>query len=387
MKNRYDKPKSRIGKSLSVFFVLLMLAFVITTSGCLDYNGNDEEMNADSQDIGKDTDVSSDEGDDAVEDTEQVYFSASDDTETKSGTEPPVEKIVVPMTTDDDRRGKKSSSSSTVSTSTSSVMVSVISVTGAGSATSVVVGQALQMNADVVPVDATDKNVTWSVINGTGYATINADGLLTAIEVGNVTVKATANDASGVSGALEIIIDPAPVTGISVEGEGNVASVVNGQTLQLNAVVTPSDATDSSIIWSVINGTGEATIDQTGLLTAIEAGNVTVTATANDTSGVFGTLEIVIEPILVTSISVEGGGCAQSVANGQTLQMYAIVTPSDATDSSVNWSVINEVGEATIDQTGLLTAYKEGYVLVKATANDASGAEDGLWILIYDNVT
>ncbi len=60
------------------------------------------------------------------------------------------------------------------------------------------------------------------------------------------------------------------------------------------ATVSPANATNKSVTWSVVNGTGQATISATGLVTAITNGTVTARATANDGSGVFGTLVITI---------------------------------------------------------------------------------------------
>lgn len=62
------------------------------------------------------------------------------------------------------------------------------------------------MLANVSPANATNKTVTWSVINGTGSAEIDADGVLTALTSGTVNVKATAKDGSGVEGTIEITI-------------------------------------------------------------------------------------------------------------------------------------------------------------------------------------
>ncbi len=58
------------------------------------------------------------------------------------------------------------------------------------------------MSAAVLPSNAANKTVTWSVANGTGQATISSTGLLKAVSNGTVTVKATANDGSGVYGTL-----------------------------------------------------------------------------------------------------------------------------------------------------------------------------------------
>jgi hypothetical protein len=74
------------------------------------------------------------------------------------------------------------------------IPVTSVTVNGAGGATTISVnGGTLQMSATVLPIDADDLTVTWSVTNGTGSATISATGLLTALTDGTVTVKATSN--------------------------------------------------------------------------------------------------------------------------------------------------------------------------------------------------
>jgi uncharacterized protein YjdB len=74
-------------------------------------------------------------------------------------------------------------------------------------------------------------------------------------------------------------------------------------TYQVTATVLPTNATDKSLTWTI---TGPATINQSGLVTATGNGTATVTATAKDGSGVFGTLPVVItgQKILVTGITL-----------------------------------------------------------------------------------
>ena len=91
--------------------------------------------------------------------------------------------------------------------------------------------------------------------------------------------------------------------------------------------------------------------------------------------------------ILVTDITVSGEGGATSIdVNGGTLQMLAEVLPENATNPTVFWSVINETGLATIDQTGLLqatgTSIGNGTVWVKALSVDGSGVADSIQITI-----
>jgi hypothetical protein len=85
------------------------------------------------------------------------------------------------------------------------------------------------------------------------------------------------------------------VSSITVSGNANATTISTmGGTLQMAAVVLPSDATNATYTWTVQNGTGTASINSTGLLTAISNGTITVTATANDASGASGTKIITI---------------------------------------------------------------------------------------------
>lgn len=85
------------------------------------------------------------------------------------------------------------------------------------------------------------------------------------------------------------------VSEISVSGANGASAITTyGGTLQLSASVSPANATDTTITWSIQNGTGQASISSTGLVTGIANGTVTATATANDGSGVSGTFNVTI---------------------------------------------------------------------------------------------
>jgi len=257
------------------------------------------------------------------------------------------------------------------------VLVTQITVSSAGGATEIETGETLQFSAQVLPSDATNKSVTWSVTNQTGTATITQTGLLTATSAGTVNVVATAQDGSGVTGSKQLTITEPEVlvTQITVTSEGGLTEIETGETLQYSAQVLPSDATNKSVAWSVTNQTGTATITQAGLLTATSAGTVNVVATASDGSGVTGSKQLTITApeVLVTQITVTSTGNVTEIETGETLQYSAQVLPSDATNKSVTWSVTNQTGTATITQAGLLTATKAGTVKVVATAQDGSG--------------
>ncbi|MEK4295513.1 glycosyl hydrolase family 95 catalytic domain-containing protein [Paenibacillus sp. FSL R5-0914] len=269
----------------------------------------------------------------------------------------------------------------------------------------------LQLGATVLPANATKKSVIWSVhevdgITATDKATINQTGLLTAVKDGTVKVIATATDGSGVHDEMDISIsgqtdiidpgtDPVNVGRITITSSGNVSTITakNG-TLQLGATVLPDNATNKSVTWAVygVDGTTEtdiATIDVSGLLTAVKDGTVKVVATAVDGSGVQGDMVITIsgqtdiidpgtDPVNVEKINITSAGNVSTItAKNVTLQLGATVLPDNATNKSVTWAVFEADGrtptnKAIIDVNGLLTAVKNGTVKVVASAMDGS---------------
>ena len=85
------------------------------------------------------------------------------------------------------------------------IFVNSINVQAQGGGSSITTqGGSLQMSATVLPANATNSTFTWSVKNSN--ATINASGLLAALNDGIDTVVATANDGSGVTGMKAISI-------------------------------------------------------------------------------------------------------------------------------------------------------------------------------------
>lgn len=84
------------------------------------------------------------------------------------------------------------------------------------------------------------------------------------------------------------------VTGITVAGMGGVSTITEADgTLQLIATITPENATNKAVTWTV-DDPSKAEVSSTGLLTAKADGTVNVTATAKDGSGVTGKLAVTI---------------------------------------------------------------------------------------------
>lgn len=99
-------------------------------------------------------------------------------------------------------------------TSKNEVLVTSIQVSSEGGLTEIDTGDSIKFFVEVLPEDATNKEITWDITDGSGSAAITQEGLLTALGEGSVTVVATAQDGSQVSGNMQISINDSS-TGIN----------------------------------------------------------------------------------------------------------------------------------------------------------------------------
>lgn len=156
------------------------------------------------------------------------------------------------------------------------VPVTKVEITGAES---VKVGGRIQLAAVITPDDATEKDVTWSVTAGGGFAEIDANGVLTGKAKGWATVTATAGGISGTH-EVEVIEGSGEVVHVTgVELDKNELELTAGGSATLTATVTPATADDQTVTWSSDNAA--ATV-KNGVVTAVSAGTANITVTTND---------------------------------------------------------------------------------------------------------
>lgn len=139
--------------------------------------------------------------------------------------------------------------------------------------------------AEVCPTYANCTQVEW-YSNNTSVATVNASsGYIYARGAGTTRIYARATDGSGMSDYITVTVNQKVyVNNIQV----NKSSLIlyKGNTYDLSATVSPSNADNKKIRWYSCN-TSIATVNSsTGLVTARAAGQVAIYATAQDGSGV-----------------------------------------------------------------------------------------------------
>lgn len=117
------------------------------------------------------------------------------------------------------------------------------------------------------------------------------------------------NTATEIVRTVNVVSDNVPVTGIS--GLPTALTLTEGQSYQFTEVFSPTNPTNKGVVWSLTNSSFGSTT-QSGLFTASEAGQVSITVTANDTTnGVF--TDTCIITIVEASVSINNGGTLSSV--------------------------------------------------------------------------
>lgn len=226
---------------------------------------------------------------------------------------------------------------------------------------------------------STDEGVTWTRVNDDDHqygGLANGQAVIGDMNVFGRFYMSASGRGIIYGESSETCVPTNIVPYISVDGETSTqaayTSVVNGATVKLS----PEPASGGSWNWSGPDSFTSTEREVT--ISDIQSGGI-YTVTYTDANGCVSaaqtfSLAVVEQAVWVKSISVKGTGEVTTIdqENG-TLQLIASVSPVNATNQSVTWSLSKNTSIATISSTGLLTANSDGVVTVRATAKDGSG--------------
>ncbi len=185
------------------------------------------------------------------------------------------------------------------------------------------------------------------------------------MEVGDVpgkTVRIQLQKEGALSLAeVQVYIAPVEVTGLDIEESS--LSIQLEESYQLNAIVSPPNATLQELIWTSTRNS-VATVDSTGLVMGNGIGSATISATT--LNGDFtATCKVTVTEIQVTSIIISHHSA--SLFPGDTLQLSASIVPENAGDTTVRWES-DDINVASVDTEGKVIALAEGSVTVTASS-------------------
>ena len=214
---------------------------------------------------------------------------------------------------------------------------------------------------------------TWSS-SRPDVATVNASGLVTAIAPGRAEITASSGGVSGIAvvtvlvngpGAASIVVTPDVATLISLGATQQFkATAIDANGIVLTGVVFQ---------WASSNG-AVASVNGTGLATALGAGATAISASANGVTGV-AVLGVSLPPTLPQFIIVSPASAllttigATQQFNAVAFDAMGVIVPS----ASFTWSSSNPA-VATVAANGVATAVSQGIVSIVATTAGRTGS-------------
>jgi len=242
-------------------------------------------------------------------------------------------------------------------------LVSVTSVSLNASSLALKTGMTSQLVATVSPPGATNQAVSWTSSN-TEIATVNSSGLVTGVAAGSATVTVITADGSYTATANVTVT--VGVASVSLNIVTTTLSIA--QTVQLVATVLPSNAPNKSVTWSTSNS-GVATVNSSGLVTAVGGGVATITVTTVDGSH---TATATVTVSVATGVAVRSITLNKVIINiprNATFQLVPTILPANATNKAVTYSS-SIPSIATVSPTGLIQGVKRGTSIITVTTVD-----------------
>lgn len=229
------------------------------------------------------------------------------------------------------------------------------------------VGGSLQLEVSVGPADTTERDsLTWSSSNES-VATVDENGLVTAVAYGYATISATDGEQySSVRDSIQITVNKR-VQGITLSEAAKVVKLSDGP-FTLTATITPADSFNGAIAWSS-SDTDVATVDANGRVTPKAVGEAFINASAGNLSAQCFLTVLASDEDVVPVESVTLDKSVASITGKGTVKLSATVLPMDATYRSIRWTSSNE-SVATVDIDGTVTSQGRGSAIITATSLD-----------------
>lgn len=196
---------------------------------------------------------------------------------------------------------------------------------------------------------------------------VDEHGNLVAVNAGTAEVALSSENGKIYdSGIITVVVTP---TGISMPDTVTLSMGTNINA-SVEATVVPEDATDV-VIEYVSSDEAVATVDNTGYITAVAAGEADITASVVDT-GLAATCHVIVTPAIE---SLDISKSSMTMKPGATNTLSVTVSPEDANISGMTWTSSDEA-VATVDQEGNVTAVADGTATITATIGETTASCD-----------
>ena len=268
-------------------------------------------------------------------------------------------------------------------------------------------GEQMILEAVCTPEDASIPKVTWKS-NKPSVATVDENGLVTALSRGEVTIEARSADGTDVAGTIRLNVaqkvtkvtlnrknlvilepdDPILADLLAQLPDGipqltdPVIAVLAGRGVNLSAECAPGDANNRKVTYASSDD-GIAKIINPSTLRGVAKGKCDLTVASAQNPEIQEHFHVlVIEPVKQIQITAQ----EKSVFAGEQILLSAACTPETASIRKVSWNSRNP-SVATVDENGLVTGLKKGDATIEAKATDGTDVSATIRIHVAQQVT
>ena len=247
--------------------------------------------------------------------------------------------------------------------------VNSVAISSENDVDAIKVGEKLQLTATVEVEGDAAKTVSWKS-SDTSVATVSSKGLVTAKKAADeVIITATSTVDKTKSATFSLTINEADgVVSVTIIGAEDGDQVKVADSIFLGTQVAVTGDASKEVVWETSNSS-IATVSQSGMVTGVDEGTVTITAKAKDDISKSDkvTLTIWCDPHIV-SIAVSGEPQNGEVALNTTLALSAEITKKGNPATDITWSSSNTSVAEVDAKTGVVTPKSEGTFTITATA-------------------
>lgn len=245
------------------------------------------------------------------------------------------------------------------------VIQPVESIVISSNSLSILAEESTVISASIVPSTANNKDITW-FSSDKSVATVDDHGKITAIKGGQAVI--TAASAENPEIKAECIVKVLqPTTGINLDKSS--LELIEDESAQLSATILPENATNKSVNWTS-SDVSVAMVSPDGTVYAVKAGQATIMATTVD-GGFVALCKVTVKAKTTLAESLSLSTTNSEIAIGETLQLSAIILPKNTTNKRIRWTSTN-TDIATVSESGLVSAVKEGNAQIIASTTDGS---------------
>ena len=238
-------------------------------------------------------------------------------------------------------------------------------------------GKQLTISATLYPTDATNRK--WEMTTSDANVARVSGTTLTGRSAGEclVTVRSVQNPEVCVAYRVLVV---EPVTRVKVTGTEKTIYV--GETLVLEATVTPTNATIQGVTWSS-DREDNASVDQNGVVYGVSKGSAVIKARAADGSGQYGTYTVTVKQ---QPESITLNKDVVTLKTGNYVTLTPTVLPSTTDDKSVVWYSSDE-SVAKVNSSGRVTAVSPGTAIITCESKTHSYVYTQAVVNVYQPVT